>query len=166
MFAVSYVIIFAFHPDLHINRVIIERSFGHSLERLADLSYSTREQLKFKDEITLLQLKDFAPDFHVRNSNRIAVSEMFTTELKIVANCFLKWFNTKFKLNNLELNNSAKRKYEIENPINWSRDHYCIGTFPLEINATEFDKDNEAMPYVDIIIFNEHTFFLQGAPHE
>ena len=68
MFAVSCVIIFAFYPDLHIDRVIIERSFGHSLERLANLSYSTREQLKFKDEITLLQLKDFAPAFHVRNS--------------------------------------------------------------------------------------------------
>ena len=28
MFAVSYVITFAFHPDLDIDRVIIERSFG------------------------------------------------------------------------------------------------------------------------------------------
>ena len=91
---------------------------------------------------------------------------MFTTELKIAANCLLKWFNTKFKLNNLELNNSAKRKYEIENHINWSRDHYYIGSFPLEINATEFDTDNETMPYVDIIIFKEHKFFEQGAPHE
>ena len=55
MFAVSYVIIFEFSPDLHIDRVIIERSFGHSLERLADLSYLTRKQLKFKDKKTLLQ---------------------------------------------------------------------------------------------------------------
>ena len=30
MFALSYVIIFAFHSELDINRVIIERSFGHS----------------------------------------------------------------------------------------------------------------------------------------
>ena len=55
MFAVSYVIIFEFSPDLDIDRVIIGRSFGHSLERLADLSYLTRKQLKFKDEKTLLQ---------------------------------------------------------------------------------------------------------------
>ena len=54
MFAVSYVIIFAFHPDLQIDCIIIEHSFGHSLERLADLSYLTYEQLKFKDEKTLL----------------------------------------------------------------------------------------------------------------
>ena len=58
MFAVSYVIIFAFEPELHINRIIIECSFGHSLKMLADLSYLTREQVKFKDEKTLLQLKD------------------------------------------------------------------------------------------------------------
>ena len=43
MFTVSYVIIFAFHPDLHIDCVIIGCSFGHSLKRLADLSYLTRK---------------------------------------------------------------------------------------------------------------------------
>ena len=58
MLAVSYVIIFAFHPDLHIECVIIEHSFGNTLERLADLSYYMCEQLKFKDEKTLLQLKN------------------------------------------------------------------------------------------------------------
>ena len=58
MLAVSYVIIFAFHSDLHIECVIIEHSFGNTLERLADLSYYMCEQLKFKDEKTLLQLKN------------------------------------------------------------------------------------------------------------
>ena len=53
-FAVSQVIIFAFHPDLHIDHVIIEHSFGYSLERLAILSYLVREQLKCKHEKTLL----------------------------------------------------------------------------------------------------------------
>ena len=121
MFAVYYVIILAFHPDLHIGPVIIERSFENSLERLADLSYLMRKQLKFKDEKTLLQLKDFALAVHARNS-KIAISEMFTAMLKYAADYFLKWFNAKFKLNNLELSNSAKKKYEIENPIDWSRD--------------------------------------------
>ena len=53
-FAVSYVIIFPFHPELDSNRVIIERTFGHSCERLTSLSYLTREQLKFKYNKTLL----------------------------------------------------------------------------------------------------------------
>ena len=80
MFTISYVIIFAFHPDLHIDRVVIEHSFGNSLEMLVDLGYFTREQLKFKDKKMLLQLKDCALAVHARNS-KIAVSEIFTTEL-------------------------------------------------------------------------------------
>ena len=157
MFAVSYIIIFAFHPDLHIDRVIIECCFGHSLKRLADLSYLMRKQLKFKDKKTMLQLKDCALAVHARNS-KIAISEMFTTELKFAADCLLKWFNAKFKSKSLELSNSAKRKYESENPINWSRDRCCVCTFPLEIKATKFDTDKEAMSYVNFIIFKEHKF--------
>ena len=98
-FAVSHVIIFAFHPDLHIDRVIIEHSFGHSLERLAILSYLVHEQRKCKDKKTLLQLKDCAPAVHARN-NKIAISEMFITKLKFAADCLLKWFNVKFKSDN------------------------------------------------------------------
>ena len=49
MFAVSCVIIFAFYPDLDIDRVIIECSFGHSRKNLTSLNYLTREQLDFKD---------------------------------------------------------------------------------------------------------------------
>ena len=59
MNAVSYVIIFAFHPDLDLKRVIIERSFGHSLEKLTTIDYLTAEQLKYKDLATLKQLRDF-----------------------------------------------------------------------------------------------------------
>ena len=103
MFAVSYVIIFAFHIDLYIDcRIIwifsgkVLCSFGHSFERLADLSYLTCKQLKFKDEKTLLQLKDCALAVHARNS-KIAISEMFTIKLKRTADCLLKLFNAKFK---------------------------------------------------------------------
>ena len=35
---------------------------------------------------------------------------MFSTELKFVADCLLKWFNKKFKLNNLELTNGIKKE--------------------------------------------------------
>ena len=60
MNAVSYCIIFAFHPHLNMKRVIIERSYGHSLEKLTTIDYLTGEQLKFNDEITLKQLRDVA----------------------------------------------------------------------------------------------------------
>ena len=56
MFAVSYVKIFAFQPDLNFERVIIERSFGHSLDKLITVDYLTRDQMQFLNRKTLLQL--------------------------------------------------------------------------------------------------------------
>ena len=58
--AVSNIIIFAFHLDLNIGHIIIGRSFGDSLKSLADLSYLTHKQHTFKDEKTIIQLKDCA----------------------------------------------------------------------------------------------------------
>ena len=104
MFAVSYITIFAFHLDDHVN---IERSFGHLHEELTSLNYLTREQLEFKDSKTLLQLRDCALAV-VERKNKIAIF----TELKFAADCLLKWFNKKFKPNNLELSNKQKRKDE------------------------------------------------------
>ena len=72
MFAVSYVIILAFHPDLDISHVNIERSFGHSLKKLTSLNYLTHEQLNFKDNKTLLQLRDCAHAV-ADNKNKTAI---------------------------------------------------------------------------------------------
>ena len=47
MSVVSYVIIFAFHPELDINRVLIERSFGHSKHSLTSLNYLTIDHLQY-----------------------------------------------------------------------------------------------------------------------
>ena len=70
-------IIFSFHPELDLNLVIIERSFGHSRQRLTSLSYLTREQLEFKDNKTLLQLRDCA--LAVTEKKKNCHSEMFST---------------------------------------------------------------------------------------
>ena len=43
MFVVSYVMIVAFHPELKLDRIIIQRSFAHSIEQLTNLDYFTRE---------------------------------------------------------------------------------------------------------------------------
>ena len=53
-------ITFAFHPELNLKRVLIERSFGHSLQKLTTIDYLTIEQLKYKDLMTLKQLRDCA----------------------------------------------------------------------------------------------------------
>ena len=43
MFVVSYVIILAFHPKLKMDRVIIQRSLGHSLQQLTTIDYLTND---------------------------------------------------------------------------------------------------------------------------
>ena len=53
MFVVSYVLIAAFHPALNLNRIIIQRSYGHSLKELAILNYLSEDQMKFIDLQTL-----------------------------------------------------------------------------------------------------------------
>ena len=121
MNALSYVIIFPFHPDLAMKRIIIERSFGHSIEKLTKIDYLTAEQLKYKDTTPLKQLRDCAISV-ANKKNKIAISEMFSTELKFASDCFINWFNSKFKNENLQLSNDKKRNYEIENPVNWETD--------------------------------------------
>ena len=66
MYAVSYVIIFAFHPALNIAQIIIERSSGHSTEKLTSLNHSTREQLLLKNRATLLLLRDCKKAIHLQ----------------------------------------------------------------------------------------------------
>ena len=121
------------------------------------LRYLTREQLEFKDNKTLLQLRDCALAV-AEKKNKIAISETFSTELKFAADCLLKWFNKMFKSNNLELSNEEKKKCEIKHPIDWMQDRCCLCAFPLEINRTGFDANEKTMSYDDFIIFKEHKF--------
>ena len=60
MLPVSYIIILTFHFELEIHKVIIERSFGHSEYTLTSLNYLTVDELNFKNNKTLLQLRDWA----------------------------------------------------------------------------------------------------------
>ena len=112
MFVFSYVIFFAFCPELNIDRVIIERSFGHSEHSLSSLNYLTIDQLQYRGNKTLLQLRDCA--FNVaKKKNKLAVPEMFSTKIKFAGDCLIKWFNKKFKSKNLELSDDIKWKHEI-----------------------------------------------------
>ena len=112
MFVVSYVIIFTFHPELEIDKVIIERSFGHSEYTLTSLNCLTVDQLNFKNNKTLLQLRDCALNV-ARKKSKLAIAKMFTTELKFAGDCLLKWFNKKYKSKNLELSNEKKENMKL-----------------------------------------------------
>ena len=60
MFVVSYVMIIAFQPALKLERIIVYRSFAHSLEQLTSLDYLTREQINFIEPYLIKMLKDIA----------------------------------------------------------------------------------------------------------
>ena len=146
---------FAFHPELEMKRIIIEQSFGHSLEKISTIDYLTAEQLKFKDTTTLKQLRDCA--FSVASKkNEIAISEMFSTEMKFATDCLLNWFNSKYKNENLQLIIKRKIEDEIKNPINWQTDKCWICDFPLHINPTMANVSKDKMSYGDFSIEKEH----------
>ena len=153
MNVVSYVIILAFHPKLQLPRIIIERSFGHCLEKLCQIDYLTSEQLKYGDVITVKQLRDCALAVH-KKTNVVAMSEMFCTEIKFATDCVLKWYHAKYK--NLELSLQSKNEFEKENPIDWENGECVLCRFPLEANPTTCE--NEKMSYGDFIIKKEHMF--------
>ena len=58
MLVVSYTLIFASHPKLNLNCIIVQRSFGHPFLKLATEDYVTEDQLKFVDKDSINLLKD------------------------------------------------------------------------------------------------------------
>ena len=93
-----------------------------------------------------------------KKKNKLAVAEMFSTEIKFAGDCLIECFNKKVNSKNLELSNKVKRKYEIENPIDWVEGRCCTCKFPLKINPTNFNTTAEQMSYADFVIFKEHKF--------
>ena len=58
MFAVSYPLVFAWHPKLNLPRQCVVRAFNHSVEDLTDAGYLTEEQLSLRKQTTTEQLRD------------------------------------------------------------------------------------------------------------
>ena len=79
MFAVSYSLIFAWHPELCLPRQMVVRGYNHSLEQLSDMSYLTTEQLAMRSQITARQLQDCILNVHSKKEKN-AIAEMFNTE--------------------------------------------------------------------------------------
>ena len=49
MFVVSYVLIVAFHRDLNLKGIIVQRIYAHSSKELATINYLNDDQMKFID---------------------------------------------------------------------------------------------------------------------
>ena len=119
MFVVSYVMIAAFHPDLHLDRIIIQRSFAHSLEQLTTLDYFSREQISFIEPRLIKMLKDMISEVSkTRSKNSIGNSFI---ESALVKKTLLKWFNQIFKRQFDKINPKKQLTYESQNQVNWQK---------------------------------------------
>ena len=83
MFVVSYVMIIAFQPALKLERIIVYRSFAHSLDQLTSLDYLTREQINFIEPYLIKMLKDIAFELYKRKIKN-SLGQMFSTESALV----------------------------------------------------------------------------------
>ena len=117
MFVVSYVMIVAFHPELKLDRIIIEKRLAHSIEQLTSLDYFTQEQITFIDHSLIKMLKDMAFEIAKRRCKK-SIWQMFSIENALVKKILLRQFNQKFKRQFDKINPFQKFRYESKNPIN------------------------------------------------
>ena len=96
IFAVSYCIVFAWHPKLNLKRQMVVRGYNHSLSELADMSYLTNEQLALRNQKTAEQLRDAVKNVHSKKKKN-AIAELFNIELKFACDILMKWFNFKIE---------------------------------------------------------------------
>ena len=91
MFVVSYVMIVAFNPELNLERIVIQRSFAHSIDQLTSLNYFTREQITFIDQSLIKMLKDMAFEVAKRKFKN-SIGQMFFIESALVKKKSSKMF--------------------------------------------------------------------------
>ena len=130
MFAVSYYLIFAWHPKLSLPRQAVIRGCNHSLDELLDMTYLTSEQLAMKNKKTLRQLRDVIADVHNRKRKN-SIVERFNIELKFSCDILMTWFKNKIK--KITLDNEILINYKRLFPIT-SETSCVICDFPLDVD--------------------------------
>ena len=81
--AMSYVLIVTFHSHLNHRKIIVQKSYGHSLEQLTRINYLTNDQMSSIDIKLIKQLKDVAQEVSPRKCKN-ALGQMFTIETGLV----------------------------------------------------------------------------------
>ena len=103
MFAISYCQIYAFHPDLKLDKTVIFRRFQQNAEELYSLDHFSQDHVRYFDAVTFNQLKDTATNVLIKQRST-SLSEIFSVELKFRRDTLTKWFNGVFKSKFLKLN--------------------------------------------------------------
>ena len=157
MFVFSYEIFFVFYPKLDLDRIIIQRSFAHSIEQLTTLVFFTHEQISNVETDLIRMLKDMAFEVSKRKCKN-SIGKMFSIESTLVKRTLLKRFNQKFKQQFEKINPIAKLRYESQNPIDWKKSKCAICKFPLKSQPTSFQTLDDEMSFGDFVIRYEHKF--------
>ena len=157
MFVVLYVMIVAFNPELNLERIIVQRSFAHSIDELTSLNYFTREQIIFIDQGLIKMLKDMAFEIAKRRC-KSSIGEMFSIKSALIKKTLLKWFNRKFKHQFNKINPIKKQRYESKNPINWKEDKYVICKFLIKLEPTNYETPDDEMSVGDFVIHCQYNF--------
>ena len=89
MFVVSYVMIVAFHPELKLDEIIIQRSYVHAVEQLTSLEYFSQEQVKCINKELVIQLKDIAFEVNKRKCEK-TMRQKFCVECALVKKTLLE----------------------------------------------------------------------------
>ena len=84
MFVLSYVLIVAFYPHLNIRKIVVQRSYGHSLKQLTTIDYLSKDQMKYID-VKLVKQKIY----------KNVLGQMFSIEIAFVKKTLIQWFETK-----------------------------------------------------------------------
>ena len=106
MLVMPYFFIVAFHPHLKLWTIIVQRSYGLTLQQLITLDYLTNDQMKFIDLKLVTQLKDTAQEVSQRKCKN-ALGQMFSVKTALIKSTLLEWIKKKLNLNLL-----IKHKYE------------------------------------------------------
>ena len=155
MFVVSYVVIVAFHPALKLDRIIIYRSFAHSVEQLTSLHYFSRQQKRFIEPHLINMLRNMAFD-NCETKCKNSVGQMFSIESVMVRKTQLKCFNSKYRRRFEKLNPIQKLRFERSYPINWAKDKCVICKYPMKMELTNYLTPDNKMTFGDFIIRFKH----------
>ena len=146
MFVVSYVTIVTFHPALNLDRIIIQRSYAHSIDQFTSLNYFSDDQIKFINLEIIRQSKDIAFDVSKRECKN-TMGQMFCIETALVKKTLLAWFNKKYKSKFVELSSLSKMIYEKKNLMSWRSEKCVICNMPLRVEPTSYLTNDEEMTY-------------------
>ena len=89
MFVVSYVVIVAFHLELKLDKIIIQRSYVHAIEQLTSLEYFSQDQIKCINKELVIQLKDIAFEVNKRKCEK-TMGQKFCVECALVKKTLLE----------------------------------------------------------------------------